>query len=83
MSMQLNGLNFQIWKPLNYLQTKKRALFAQIYTTKAKATRQLIVATIRSTLLSIKKGPLQTGTREEAQHELRHYVSALGILIGK
>ena len=62
---------------------KKRALFARKYTVKAKATRQLIAANIRSTLPSIKNGPHPAGTRKEAQHKLRTQNSALEILMGK
>ena len=47
------------------------ALSARKYTVKAKATRQLITANIKSTLLSIKKRTHPTGKRKEAQHNLK------------
>ena len=61
----------------------KRALFARKYTVKAKATRQLIAANIRSTLPSIKNGPHPAGTRKETQNKLKTQNSALEIFMGK
>ena len=50
---------------------------------RAKATRQLIAATIRSALLSTEKKPLSRCSSKEAQYELNTLENALEILIGK